>query len=511
MADVQTGQDSSREITRLADRLPTLPAVAIEILQLTHDPSVSIDQLISVVSRDPALAVRLLRLANSSVFRRGEPVTTLLEAALRLGLKTVKLMALSFSLTEVLPRNSEKGFDYGSYWRRSIVTTVAARTLARLVRCPYEDEAFLCGLLGRIGELVVAELGAPSAGTSPGSDRRAGPDPNPRDARPASEMFELGSQVLRHWDLPEIIWRSVRALGQPGPIPPDVSPAVRAIAQILAVADATAVFITGIGEGRDLALLDDLAARAFGFSAPQTEAFVVGLEAGIFETAMLLNTGVPCPEGHDALLERARQQLLSVSLDTVADLHVVSQRAAALERDNRELTDRLHIDPLTGLPDRARLETFLQAEIEERLAKRTRTPLALLMIDVDHFKQMNDSYGHTAGDQLLSCVAEALRTSVRAGSFVGRFGGDEFVAVLPGVGIEHLEGVAERIRLRVAEPVLSFEGRNLSATVSVGGICLRAVRSARAGGILVARADACLYEAKDAGRNCSVCREIDPV
>lgn len=491
------------------DRLPTLPAVAIEVLDLTRDPGVSIDQLIAVVSRDPALSARLVRLANSSVFRRGDPVSTLREASLRLGIKTVKVMALSFTLAQAIPRRDDSRFDHASFWRHSIVTTVAARTLARLVRCPYEDEAFLCGLLGRIGELVLAEG---SDASTPGGQLVAS---DGEETRLTSEMssddalYSLGSQILRHWDLPEIIWRPVRFQRCPEQAPPDCPPSVVAIAQILRVADATATFISGGGEGRAVAHVAELTARYFGFSAPQTESFVIGLEGGIFETALLLNTGTPCAEGHDALLERARQQLVAVSLDAAVDLQTVSQRAEALEQHNRELVDRLHIDVLTGLPDRARFESFLAAQVQQSAARRRSEPLSVLMIDVDDFKEVNDTYGHLAGDQLLRSVADALRAAIRSGSFVGRIGGDEFVAVLPGVGIDHLEGIAERIRLRVAERSVEIDGMRLTATVSIGATCSRRTRDPKQGRELVARADALLYEAKHGGRNCSVARAID--
>lgn len=491
------------------ERLPTLPAVAVEVLELTRDPGVSIDDLIAVVSRDPALSARLVRLANSSVFRRGDPVSTLREASLRLGIKTVKVMALSFTLAQAVPRRADSRFDHASFWRRAIVTTVAARTLARLVRCPYEDEAFLCGLLGRIGELVLAEWSDPSQPVGQLVVSDGGKTPAPSEMSPDDVLYALGSQLLRHWHLPEIIWRSVWFQSRPEQVPPDCPPPVRAIAQVLRVADATATFIGGGGEGRAVAHVAELADRYFGFSALQTESFVIGLEGGIFETAMLLNTGTPCTEGHDALLERARQQLVAVSLDAAVDLQTVSQRAEALEQHNRELIDRLHIDALTGLPDRARFESFLEAQVQRCAARRRPEPLSVLMIDVDGFKEVNDAYGHLAGDQLLRGVADALRAAVRSGSFVGRIGGDEFVAVLPGVGIDHLEGIAERIRLRVSERAVEIDGMRLTATVSIGAACSRWTRNQHEGLGLVARADALLYQAKHAGRNCSVARAID--
>ncbi len=105
------GMPSLQHLIGVAYRLPTLPAVVIEILELTRNPDVSIEDLSYALARDPVLAAKLLRLANSSLFRRGDPVTTLIDAAVRLGLKTVKLMALSFTLADAIPRGAGKGAD----------------------------------------------------------------------------------------------------------------------------------------------------------------------------------------------------------------------------------------------------------------------------------------------------------------------------------------------------------------------------------------------------------------
>ena len=115
-----------------ADNLPSLPAVALDVLRLSQDEDVTLDAMATCLSRDPALSAKLLKLANSSLFGFGKEVTTLQRATMMLGMKTVKLMALSFSLAGSLPRKGRSGgFDYGEYWRRSLVCAVSARSLAK--------------------------------------------------------------------------------------------------------------------------------------------------------------------------------------------------------------------------------------------------------------------------------------------------------------------------------------------------------------------------------------------
>jgi diguanylate cyclase (GGDEF)-like protein len=129
---------------------------------------------------------------------------------------------------------------------------------------------------------------------------------------------------------------------------------------------------------------------------------------------------------------------------------------------------------------------------------------AVLMIDLDHFKRINDTYGHLTGDDVLAAVAVAISGAVRQGDTVGRFGGEEFVVLLPGIGRADVLGIAERVRVAVGElnVVISTGG----GTIRVGGlsVSIGVARFPDAGPALddvLRSADAALYRAKDAGRN----------
>ena len=507
----KNGMPSLEELIGVGDRLPTLPAVAIEVLALTRNPEVSIEELSYTLARDPVLAAKLLRLANSSLFRRGDPVTTLIDAAVRLGLKTVKLMALSFTLADAIPGSAGKGADPAGFWRSSLVTTVASRSLARLAKSAYEDEAFLCGLLARIGELVLEQC-IPEQWREV-LVRGAGLVPAPAVQREVLgfDQAEVGARLLQSWDLPELIWQSVGWQSAPEAIPAGTSDAVRELARTIHTASAVSDFICGAGEGRHLTRIEELAHTFFGMASGEVDAFVVALESGIIETAMLVNARLPSLESYETLLERARRQLLAVSLETAVDLHQEKQRSEALAHENRELAGQIQRDPLTGLPNRGGFDDYLVKAIEERIAQRVSTPISLLMVDVDNFKQFNDTHGHVAGDEALRSIARAIQAGLRAGSLAGRYGGDEFGVVLPGCSFANLEAVAERIRMRVAEHKIEVGGKHVDLSVTIGGACLHSVRRARDGRSLVASADDCLYEAKHAGRNCTVCREVETV
>jgi diguanylate cyclase (GGDEF)-like protein len=168
---------------------------------------------------------------------------------------------------------------------------------------------------------------------------------------------------------------------------------------------------------------------------------------------------------------------------------------------NRELARLSMTDPLTGLRNRRYLDEVLRLELLR--ARRFGSPLCVLMVDVDRFKNVNDRYGHAAGDRVLCELAARLGEGLRETDALGRFGGEEFLLVLTGVDAEGGLVAAERWRARVeAAPVALGDGRSVSMSVSVGVASLAADMDGPAA--LLATADAALYEAKGRGRNCVV-------
>jgi diguanylate cyclase len=156
-------------------------------------------------------------------------------------------------------------------------------------------------------------------------------------------------------------------------------------------------------------------------------------------------------------------------------------------------------DALTGLANRRQFELTLAREID-RVA-RAGEPALVLMADVDHFKKVNDTYGHPAGDQVLKAVSQALLDCVRPMDTVARFGGEEFAIILPNCPPAFGHAVAERIRRKVElKSINAGMGLNVSVTISLGGaFAPQWVRSSAA--LWVERADRQLYLAKTTGRN----------
>ncbi len=167
-----------------------------------------------------------------------------------------------------------------------------------------------------------------------------------------------------------------------------------------------------------------------------------------------------------------------------------------------QLLEKSRIDTKTGLLNAATWETEATAEIARAI--RTRSPLALAMVDIDHFKAVNDTHGHLVGDKALRAVTDALRSHLRAYDLAGRFGGEEFAILLPHTHQANALIIAERLRTRIAAMSIPVDDDNESGpsvrlTVSIGVTVLDNASQTLAD--LLADADRALYRAKDNGRN----------
>lgn len=173
----------------------------------------------------------------------------------------------------------------------------------------------------------------------------------------------------------------------------------------------------------------------------------------------------------------------------------------AMQLQNQALETLSITDSLTGLYNRSKLDVILTDQLARY--KRTQRPFGLLMLDIDHFKTLNDTYGHITGDEILAGVARILLQSIRSIDFAARYGGDEFIIILVETSAELALKTAERIRSQVQNMRYSFNGSTISITVSIGIVeCEPGDLTTTA---VFARADNALYEAKRAGRNQAYC------
>lgn len=159
-----------------------------------------------------------------------------------------------------------------------------------------------------------------------------------------------------------------------------------------------------------------------------------------------------------------------------------------------ELEQLAFVDPLTGIPNRR----FVDQQLERLQGDTSAVPLAVSMLDIDSFKQANDQYGHEAGDRLLRALGQTLLNCIRATDVLGRWGGDEFLLLLPQTGAEKAKQILGRARLLVMQTVAKTDSDYITPTVSIGAAVMRPGEDRNS---LLRRVDTQLYRAKHQGKN----------
>ena len=193
------------------------------------------------------------------------------------------------------------------------------------------------------------------------------------------------------------------------------------------------------------------------------------------------------------------QRLRDVVLEQQGIQLSLEAKSADLERSNQLLNQLAIHDGLTGAYNRGHVQELLRQSVVRY--NRYRQPLCVMLIDLDHFKSVNDQYGHAVGDDVLRQVSLKAAASLREGDIFGRWGGEEFIALLPNIDLHGATDVAERLHRGIMELRFEAEAKTFTVTASSGVAQILDGETAES---FVARADAALYAAKDAGRNCVV-------
>ena len=223
--------------------------------------------------------------------------------------------------------------------------------------------------------------------------------------------------------------------------------------------------------------------------------------------AVISADGNPFTEEERRII-RELLEVVRIAEESEARYRELEHRMMSLTRENLDLTVKNRLlsevssrDALTGLYNRAYVIEKLDSELNRSI--RHGSPMALLLLDIDHFKKVNDTFGHNVGDEVLKSVGKLLRDSCRVYDVPGRYGGEEFCIVLPETKLGNTGVVAERIRQRLETADLCFGDATVSVTASIGiaGVESVAGEGALNPAALIDRADRALYSAKRAGRN----------
>jgi diguanylate cyclase (GGDEF)-like protein len=249
---------------------------------------------------------------------------------------------------------------------------------------------------------------------------------------------------------------------------------------------------------RDVDGLQEFAAQ---LTKPENGNFAYRLQGNVHDLNVRfipeLDTYLVVDENEADAVSNIRQTLyLNLLISLLVSAIVLTLVSIAIRRYQRRISALATTDTLTELPNRRGFDLLANQALQE--AKRNNSPLNALLIDIDHFKNLNDTYGHLGGDEVLRSFARHLRDSMRQSDIICRWGGEEFIILLKDTDSATAQLLAEKIRAQTELNLYPFAGVNLHTTISLG---LTELRQEETLDQLIGRADRALYRAKESGRN----------
>ncbi len=495
--------DNKELLSRLKQctNLPTPPGVAAKIIELGQDPEVRMASLADAVSLDPALTAKIFRVANSPLYGHKRKTENLRQAVTLFGLNGTLSLALSFSLLRTFSGPNDEGMNYNLFWRRSLAVATCCRAIgsrAVTVSKLSPEDLFLSGLLQDIGMLAL-DRAVPGLYRNLGSAQLDHARVQAvEQAALGADHAEVGAWLLESWNFPQHLVYAVA--GSHDPDTPAIGEEYRSLARCAAVSGNIAeIFWREDYEqtSRDAA---DMAENLLGMDRETLRDIFASLAAELQQTAALFNLVLGDGKHIEYILDQAKEILMLRNLQSVRHSAELKKQTESLASRTRELEEETQRDSLTGLYNRAFLDQACDQEFKN--AKNHNWPLTIVFLDVDHFKRVNDTHGHYAGDEVLRATARLLKVNTRESDFVTRYGGEEFVLLLPGTGREGARIACNRLisAFRNTEHDIGKKTK-VTVTMSVGVAVMDKESQFEKPEDLLRAADRALYTAKQEGRN----------
>ncbi|MFM1822748.1 MAG: putative diguanylate cyclase YdaM [Planctomycetota bacterium] len=450
-------QSTPLERVLSSPNLPTLPAVAMRVLELTAKPDVSLREIASVIEHDPAIATKVLRTVNSSYYGLTRRCGSIQQALAFLGMQTVKALVLGFSLARSIDGggDDEVSFDFLSYWRRSIYAAAAAREIAIATRRTDPDEAFIAALLAEVGTVALwrayGDRYLQTIDLARGDHRRLGAH---EDRAFGTSHADVGAEMLVRWRLPDEIAEAVRTHHRSHEAAPDAAMLARTVelagtaASVLSMRDATAELVRYRRDGQDW-----FAIRP----APLTNLLQrIADKADELSRAFGLDTGAaPDVDG-----------LLRAAAELRESQHLVDPEATIAR------SETVPSAGLAGTPDARAFGTDLEQEFLDRAegGAPRHAGVGAMLVGVDRARSIQEAFGQRGVEAAMEAVAAAVRTAMPRSSTLYRFVGAELAILARETDAEEMCRFAETVRRAVTERLVENGAGSggFPVTVSVG-------------------------------------------
>lgn len=479
--------------------LPSLPAVALRIIEASKNPDISLHEVSSIISSDPAISAKLLKIANSPLYSQRRSLNNLREALTLLGFNASLTIALSFSLLQSL--SSENKASHESYWKRSILSASIARMLGARLHVSNLEDLFLASLLQDIGILVIQCIKE-----SPYSGEENEALKHLERIRLENEMLSvdhslIGAWLLDSWRLPEYLIKSALFSHSLNLMEPNQSQADRYFHYCVNLSGSIADVWLDENPGELLLSVLDVAKKVLEVNNDEFNELIVEIDNSLPEISAMFEMSLVENHEREQVIHEARELLLERSISSIKQseddrrhIENITSRIENIEKSSR-------LDHLTKAYNREYIEALLVDEFRE--ATKNGWSLSLAFIDVDDFKHINDAFGHLVGDEILKLISGFFLSNIRETDVLARFGGDEFLLMLPGSTSEIAKAVLERlVELFKGAVTLKVKDIDLSARVSIGlATHMGEIEFENCKDFMVA-ADEALYKAKSKGKDC---------
>ncbi|NNF98390.1 MAG: GGDEF domain-containing protein [Desulfobacteraceae bacterium] len=473
-------------------KLPTLPAIALKLLAAIQKEETDLKEIHEILCTDPPLCAEVLKLVNSAFYSLPVKVTDIMNALTLLGVNTVKNLVLGFSLVKQFSTEDHIEFDYGQFWKDSLIAALASRLIMQQVNPELAEDAFLLGLLHDIGRLALNQcMHRQYALVLTESDAHQNACHQAEERILGFNHMAVGEALLRRWGLPESLCAPIGRHHEPGTLT-DIDESLIPMIKVLHLSTLMIDLFSSKNKGRCLVRLET-ETQQYGFPNPidydEIGKNIEDQGKSIFPLFRL-----------DSGISDEREQIMKAARDELANLNqkMIREQEAQLLKI-RNLTEKTTRDGMTRLINYQFFHELLDREVER--AYEDKNSLSLIIGDIDHFKAINDTYGHLAGDEAIKSVADCLTRSMKDAYYVARYGGEEFAIILFNTPLRSALLVAQTLRKRIESMNLHFEDNRFSLTMSFGVAAANDPDNRLSKEALISRADTALYKAKKDGRN----------
>lgn len=486
-------KDEVLKVVLESPSLPTLPTVAYKLISISSNEEIGMKDIADLLSKDASLSAKVLKIANSALYNLPCKISTIHQAASRLGMNAIRNLTLSFSFLSVKAKSKKDVFNYEKYWERSLSNAVAAKLIMAEIAKSDWEEVFIAGLLQDIGELIIA-LSLPQQYEQVLLEAsNSGKDIVEIEQQIiGADHACIGYEVAKNWGFPAQLLTPI----QHHHCPEGYKGSDKNLRLTVGVVYLSGIITNILYSNNPRKYHDKFLSESetlLNFDDEIIDKILKLVVSETTQTARLFGFHMENSRSIEEILQEANVALSAINI-------AYDQRNRALEEKSKRLEELVHIDSLTELYNHGYFQSFLEKEIN--LAIRKNSTLSLIMADVDCFKYFNDNHGHQAGDFILKELCKLMRKALRDYDMIARYGGEEFAIVLVETTGQEAQIVAEKLREQITLHTFIDNNKRYTITVSFGVAEMKPAVDTFTKNELIGFADKALFQSKEKGGNC---------